>query len=610
MEKVLLSGYGPVSGLYKKKPRAKDVYWNSELGLYLSGPQGAQKVGSKASGRGYLVKQVEGEWVTAKGEKVTIQVEEATAQEPVAVAVSSRFDNIKGGYLKSEMTAGGRPIYRNVEDGKDLWFDGEHWMIGETNRRSFYVQSKPTKQDPDDAEFDGDVRVWRVQPSKITGTNWQGTSDQYRDPDFPKEEQHEQDFCWVRGSLLQNEPLLFNCVEPNDIAQGALGDCWLLAAAAAIAEFPSFVTTTLFQTQEIQQNGKYELSLYDPRLKRVVTVTVDDLIPCSLPKWWEGTKPRPLYAQPHGNELWMLLLERAFAKLAGGYSYLSGGFPLLAWLCMTGCEDLAVWQKHENSWTESQIDLGPLRGDKISFQNLSTKGSSSSRTSDLFDVIRQYDAQNYLMAASISGDVMEKKRSDGLIERHAYTLIGAATYNGVVNLVKLRNPWADTHEYNGPWSDSSSEWTPAARAQLKYDPDVADGLFWMPFPAFQATFDMLQVAKTNMRRGGDPSKQQPSGSDDDNNKASSSSWSFSSLLPHFESPPSPENAMPPIAAPGDDLVTVRAERDTALAKVAVLEAKLNNLEAVCPPLPAPSFDEDRYNQVMDTAREVYATVMK
>lgn len=48
-------------------------------------------------------------------------------------------------------------------------------------------------------------------------------------------------------------------------------------------------------------------------------VTIDDFMPCQL----EGS---PLYTRTNGNELWVQLLEKAYAKLHGGYNKLEAGF--------------------------------------------------------------------------------------------------------------------------------------------------------------------------------------------------------------------------------------------------------------------------------------------
>ena len=36
---------------------------------------------------------------------------------------------------------------------------------------------------------------------------------------------------------------------PGDVMQGALGDCWLLAAIAALAEYPNFIRDEVFVTK-------------------------------------------------------------------------------------------------------------------------------------------------------------------------------------------------------------------------------------------------------------------------------------------------------------------------------------------------------------------------
>ena len=42
-------------------------------------------------------------------------------------------------------------------------------------------------------------------------------------------------------------------------------------------------------------------------------VTVDDYIPC------EVTGGQPIYSKALGDDIWVMLLEKAFAKISGGY---------------------------------------------------------------------------------------------------------------------------------------------------------------------------------------------------------------------------------------------------------------------------------------------------
>lgn len=44
---------------------------------------------------------------------------------------------------------------------------------------------------------------------------------------------------WIRASKLSDSGVvLFDKIEPNDVAQGKIGNCWLMASISALAEFP------------------------------------------------------------------------------------------------------------------------------------------------------------------------------------------------------------------------------------------------------------------------------------------------------------------------------------------------------------------------------------
>ena len=108
--------------------------------------------------------------------------------------------------------------------------------------------------------------------------------------------------------------------------QGELGDCWLLSAISVLAEKKGQIQQ-IFLDHTQSHWGKYRLKLWQGLEKKFVVITVDDMVPCK-----DG---RPIFTKPKGNEMWVLLLEKAFAKLLGGYSKLEGGMPLFALEAMT-----------------------------------------------------------------------------------------------------------------------------------------------------------------------------------------------------------------------------------------------------------------------------------
>ncbi len=50
----------------------------------------------------------------------------------------------------------------------------------------------------------------------------------------------------------------------------------------------------------------------------------------------------PLSAKPNGNEAWVLLLEKAFAKFASSYAALEGGHQVCAFKALAGDAQMGV----------------------------------------------------------------------------------------------------------------------------------------------------------------------------------------------------------------------------------------------------------------------------
>jgi calpain-15 len=254
-------------------------------------------------------------------------------------------------------------------------------------------------------------------------------------------------------------------IEPNDIKQGSLGDCWFMCSLASLAERPELVRR-LFLTKQVNSEGIYHVRFC--KGGEWVTVTVDDYFPC----FPQGT---PIFSRSHGNELWVLLLEKAYAKLHGSYGLLRGGWASEGMIDLTGCP------------TES-IDFAKDSGKQL----LGDDG--------LWPLLKFEDENGSLISASTPGEdrwteVGGPKKQGGLVPGHAYTVIQVkeAFSNRLLN---LRNPWG-WFEWDGDWGDNSPLWTTQMQQALEPVLDEKDGTFWMSYEDFVAQFSAVNICRAN-----------------------------------------------------------------------------------------------------------------
>merc|ERR1711879_782619 len=188
-------------------------------------------------------------------------------------------------------------------------------------------------------------------------------------------------------------------IDSRDVCQGALGDCWLLAAMACVAEHKGAVNS-VFLSKERNPRGKYRLRLFNGVTGKWERVTIDDQIPCERKPYEKDGTCRPLFTQPNNNALWAMLLEKAFAKFCGGFDKIEGGQTIWAIRAMTG--DRASWftidEEKRNLWTRFDLvtvdDPNNKRASK-----LDPKGEKI-ENEVMFEVLLKYHKLGSVLCAS------------------------------------------------------------------------------------------------------------------------------------------------------------------------------------------------------------------
>ena len=176
--------------------------------------------------------------------------------------------------------------------------------------------------------------------------DWQTLKDSdtpWNDPDYPKGdalywkdlgEQNDNGFGdtvsgveWTRVPDINNATLYgTDDLNPNDMIQGQLGNCWIISAVSAVAEHKGRIKN-LILNDSISQSGIYGVNMY--ALGVPYTEYVDDWIPT---KYGE-----PLFAnQGADGSVWPSIVEKAFAKRYGNYQHMEGGWMATGVSVLTG----------------------------------------------------------------------------------------------------------------------------------------------------------------------------------------------------------------------------------------------------------------------------------
>ena len=262
----------------------------------------------------------------------------------------------------------------------------------------------------------------------------------------------------------------------DDVVQGNIGTCYFLSALGVMALHTSIdgsppllsnALPSLYNDAPSHPCGCYLVCFY--RRHSPLYVFIDDQLPVQA-------NGLPAFSHcRHAGELWVALMEKAYAKLFGCYEAIEAGYVHQALMDCTNGEGEEIRLREED---------GRLKQAEESLW------------------VRMYDAhQAGCMMGAGSNTGTNDHQVDGIVQGHAYGIIGMyegkdgeeADSGGRLRLIQLNNPWG-RGEWTGDWSDDSDKWTRYYINRLQPSKQD-DGRFWMEFGDFLQHYENVYICR-------------------------------------------------------------------------------------------------------------------
>jgi hypothetical protein len=288
------------------------------------------------------------------------------------------------------------------------------------------------------------------------------TKKKFVDEEFPPHV-HWERACEIAGTDTR---LYKSGIIPQDVLQGSIGNCWLMQAFAGAATMPEKLKQVFTYSMEERSHGLYIVRLNFEG--RWVCILLDDYIPCDK----FGSVKYARMSEP--GEIWVCLLEKAFAKIGGGYNTLPG---------------------HKTSCSPSKALTYILSGKDRCVRLDSPDQQRLIEENKFWPTLEGWrNNGSVIVLSSVDEGTDGLINSRGMVSYHGYSIMDIRHFGSLI-LLRIRNTWGNT-EWNGKFSDNSTEWEkyPMVKKELQSQgllESKNDGIFWMDADSFFENFCLI-----------------------------------------------------------------------------------------------------------------------
>jgi hypothetical protein len=197
-------------------------------------------------------------------------------------------------------------------------------------------------------------------------------------------------------------------VTVDDVVQGKLNDCWLVAALACVAaKVPHILWQRTVPVHDLDNTRKtYPVVLLVNG--KWTTLQVEPIFPCQR----ISSTPLLLYARSRRRQLWVPLVEKAFSMIYGSYADLNYGSSFGALCALTGWDGSYRIMRLPQMWPKSTA---------------------------LHKIIEEFDAPfEFLACLSFSSE--EEYDHKRITPHHTYAIVSLTPTH-----IELYDPWSPPH---------------------------------------------------------------------------------------------------------------------------------------------------------------------